>query len=202
MNKIEKLEKRIEELEQKLAAKEETETWKALTEAVIVFPDGNYRTNLEQKYSFPKGNKFERFDLKRAIENAPHPNDKPPKKLEYWAKFQKDLKRTLGENYGSPAWHELCFLVEEAINIYKDAIVRYVLKEGKYVDLGGRKPEINREAVIQKWEKYSTDPEYIHTDTQYKGEPKKEIIYEQIAEDINEPTATRTIRDIITAYLK
>jgi len=187
MDKVEKLEKRIDELEKKL-----TPNWKILSKSVLTEWDENYRTAFEQQYSFPKGHKFERFDIEKLINGIPN-NAKTPQKLKYWEGVYNDLKQTLGNRYGKQ-WPDLCYIVEMAVRFYQNEIMEYILKEGKYVDDGGRPQTYDKRRIIELWEKY--DPQ--------KGEIMN--TYHKIADEIGVDQylsdRTKRISQIVREYKK
>jgi hypothetical protein len=205
MDKVEKLEKRIDELENKLNQKQnKTPNWKILSKSVLTEWDEDYRTAFEQQYSFSEGHKFERFDIKKLINGIPN-NAKTPQKLKYWEGVYNDLKQTLGDRYGKQ-WPDLCYIMEMAVRFYQNDAMRHILEKGEYPSLGGRKQQINGKEVIKYWKKYSNNPDFIHNNGRYKGKPKKREIQEIIADKIGIPSyqenRTRRINDIIKAYMK
>ena len=147
--RIEKLEKRIEELEKD----RDKQRARKLSKAVIVSPDPLYRVKIEEMYSEANlTGKYKQFDFKKAVNGANEKRNRD-QKLEYWYAFYGKLKAVLGDQYGQGFWMDLCYLVEKIIDYYENDVIKYILKEGKYIDTGGAPNYYNKAQIIALWER-------------------------------------------------
>ncbi|MCC5906013.1 MAG: hypothetical protein JJU13_07405 [Balneolaceae bacterium] len=217
MKKIERLEKRINELETFIRLmkwnndnhNKDVRIWRK------IIPDNKgFEENFIQKYSIKEYRKrgfseeYDQLDFKTAVEKMQKLGD-GSKKLHFWMNFHRKLIDTIGlDQYAlSDYWGELIWFIRQSIEYYQNKIIERILKEGKHFEGSGRTP-ISKKNVINLWNKFSKMPEYIWTEFEnkrYAGCPKKEDIYELIADELDIPmqeNRTRTIQKIITAYLK
>jgi len=207
MDKIEKLENRIEELEKKLERKQnKPPAWKRLTRAVFVEWDDNYKYNFVKNCSFPEDHKLSAFDLNKLLKAAPNDKAKTPKKLEYWEAVYTDLKQVLGEHYGK-RWWDLCYFVEMSVKYYESRIMEYILENGKYVDFGGprERKDVKRKAyqIFNELDRDNSD--YFHQDKKWKGHPKwdevepilRERLIDEFPDKVKQFGSLRSIKDYI-----
>ena len=197
--RIKELEKKIEALEGKFNDIEKKDRHKTMIRAssnfigeLVTRSDDAFQRLLLNKYSeenLPEGSKH--LDFSKALEKVKGKKNSA-EKLRYWRLY----KHSLG-NRNNLYWAGLQHFVDKAISYYEQQLVKYILNEGKYMESGGRKKEINRALVIDLWNRYRTNPAYVHKSGRYEGKPKKDKIYDKIASDINMQSAIRTIREII-----
>ena len=185
--RIEKLEKRIEELE----SERDKQRAQKLSKAVIVSPDPLYRVKIEEKYSESNlTGKYKQFDLKKAVNGANEKRNRD-QKLEYWYAFYGKLKAILGDQYGQGFWMELCYLIEKIIDYYENDVITYILKEGKYIDNGGAPNYYNKAQIIAHWERL-------------KDTTNRMAVYGLIADEIgiehHVSDRTKRIQQIIKEY--
>jgi hypothetical protein len=72
--------------------------------------------------------------------------------MEFWYSYYSKLKSILGDQYGKGYWMDLCYFTEKVIEFYEDEVIRYILKEGKYVDEGGAPSFYDKSLIIELWE--------------------------------------------------
>jgi hypothetical protein len=158
MDKIEKLEKRIQEMESFIRLmkmnnddhNKEVKIWRNL----IPDQDG-FEENFLKKYSKEayqeKGlsDDFNVLDFSDAVENQKK-ND-AVKRLHYWMDFQKKMISIIGRYEYSEGeyWQELRFFVKQFIQYYQDAIVERILKAGKHFEGSGNRPQWNPDNTAQ-----------------------------------------------------
>lgn len=152
MDKIEQLEKRIEELEKQLTAERNKKNKAILSRSLIVNPD--YRIEIVKKYSAHNlQDKHRELDLKKAIELAKKESD-GAKKLKFWYEYHLKMKKIIGSHYNSAAWYDLNYFVERVIEYHENKIFERLLKEAEFFKGKGNKfdPATPPEKTAKLWD--------------------------------------------------
>lgn len=183
MDKIDRLEKRIEELGKRFERLDKNnddntsliDKANRFLEELLTRDKTTFKHVFLNKYSgknLPQDCKH--LDIIKAIEKVKDRNRAV--KLNHW----KEYKISLG-NRKNIHWHALQYFVDKAIEYYENEVIEYILNEGKYVDGGGR-PVKDEEKIIQQYKKLSVMPENQWDNGKRKGKPMKDYLYREIAD--------------------
>lgn len=206
MDKVEQLEKRIEQLESVIEEQKEKEKRSNLfdkadsfLEELVTREEDTYQTTFLNKYTkdnLPEDSK--QLCIKEAI-NGMRQQWNSAKKLDYWKKYKKKLNSPYKRD--NVHWHALQYFVNRVIQYYETRVIQDILKDAKFIDMGG--PREQKEVKEKgyrifselKNEKYS---KFFHQNGRHKGGPKWDKIEPILRKRLGKEFGSiRSIKDYI-----
>lgn len=165
MDKVEKLEKRIEELEERINTekkirelqtpplnKEILKYASSFIEDLITRDKKSFRNAFMDKYSkenLPEGSKH--LCIKKALKESKKKNNNA-EKLQYWKSYKDSL-----DNRKNIHWTGLQYFVSKAIEYYEERVIAFILDEERFFKKSGNKETWDSEKTVKWWDEMPTD---------------------------------------------
>lgn len=192
MDDLQKLEKRIKELEsfmRFMRTNREDENidiriWKNLIPKQNEFEESfikKYSKDTYRKKGFSE--KFDELDFTDAVNNQKKSD--AVQNLHYWLDFQYKMITIIGfhDYIADKYWQELRFFVKQFIEYFQNSIVERILKVGKHFEGSGNKPQWKPEKTIQWWDELY--PNFSKKKTEVYNEIRKRHNPDEVNKDEN-----------------